>query len=340
MPVIDHFQSALFIMHTLASRSIFHFLILSIFTITKCKANGNDDNGNIILIPEKGTSGSCSSLTEFLNSRNNSDFTNVENYPLSNYKIKYKEKGKNLGGKHWKTRGWVSCQRVPVRHALREDRAAYIYGYKKLTKSDRRGRFMCINGQWSARWRNPNGKWGIMTCPNYKIKKEWANMYLPKIQKNNFLGTTILQKNWQVTFSLYLFNKTAGWSNLIHLSDIGMHQRHPAVYFRDNSYNLYIVGSKGCHNKTEWIQNNSNYETGWEDGEFHDLKLTSVREENTENDENVDLSRVKLYVDGILVKEWMWENLCYGIEANMYSANPWTWKMADVSLLNFEYSSL
>ena len=130
-------------------------------------------------ITEKGTPGSCSSLNEFLNVRNNSDFIDLEHFPLSNYRIKYMEKGKNLGGKYWKTRGWVYCKRVPAKNALPEDRSAYTKGYKNLPKSKRRGRFMCINGEWSARWRNEDGKWGIMTCPDYRVEHQWVDSYGP-----------------------------------------------------------------------------------------------------------------------------------------------------------------
>ena len=134
------------------------------------------------LYEHKGKPDSCNSLNEYLQQRNYSDFTNLETYPLKNYRIKYETKGENFGygSKHWKTRGWIYCKRVPYKGSTKADRDAY-QRYKALAKPERRGRFMCINGKWDADWRdveNPK-KWGVMVCPNRDIPGQWAEVYPP-----------------------------------------------------------------------------------------------------------------------------------------------------------------
>ena len=317
---------------TLKTKHLFRvLLLLKIFLVI------NQNHVNAQFSSERGSPGSCNSLVEYISSRNYSDFTDLENYPLSNYRIKYGEKGKHLGGRHWKTRGWVSCKRVP-KYALEVDRMAYIHGYKNLIKHDRRGRFMCINGKWNHRWRDKTGKWGIMVCPDFRVKEQWKDAYLPQIEAGNDVGNVTVTENWEVSFGIYLFEVTPQeWTNVIHISDNGSLQRHPAMFFFDNFETLHLRSTNTCHNMTHWdnaAQHKKKVDVGWQPGEFHEVRWTSVRDKN-----ELQMSNMSLFIDGRLVVEWSWENLCYGMESTVYISDPWR-VPANVSVVGFKYQPL
>lgn len=140
-------------------------------------------------IPEKSRpwtldapSGSCNmTLGKFLKSRLGADFSDLETYPITNYRIKYEEKGRAQGGRFWKTRGWVYCRRAPENKVSKKDYEAFLR-FKAQEKTLRRGRFMCINGEWDADWREKENEWGIMICPNWEIPGQWAEVY-PEISQ-------------------------------------------------------------------------------------------------------------------------------------------------------------
>ena len=308
-----------------------------------------------IELQEKGQSGSCGSLNDFLASRNGSDFKdlndsdNLDNFPSSNYKIMYKSKGENLGGKYWRTRGWVYCQRVSNQASVASDRTAYLNVYKKLPKSERRGRFMCVEGQWKANWREwkaiaNNQDWGIMKCPDASIPGDWTNLYLPRIERNNIFDTVTILPSWQLSFGIYLHSKDIiGWNSVLHFSrkpeDVinhGNYLRYPGIFFKSESFIMQVAYSKGCSNHTGFVQYTNNIDLGWEVGEYHDVKLMAERDANY--DEN-DLTHLSLFVDGILFTNWTWDQMCYGIESAVYVADPW-YPAADVSVVGLKYGGL
>ena len=130
-----------------------HFLHIHInllFYIKFISAESSSKLSIKLQIAEFGQSGSCSSLLNFLKARNGSDFTDLDNFPAENYRIKYKEKGKNLGGKHWKTRGWLDCKRVPSKNTLPSDRSTYLREGHFLMNLciPRTTRVICIRELW------------------------------------------------------------------------------------------------------------------------------------------------------------------------------------------------
>ena len=119
------------------------------------------------IVEEKGDPGACGSLLDFFQARNGTDFPDLEGSPINFYRIKYKN---NRPHGHGYTKGMVMCKRLPDRKATEEDQAAEV-AYKRVFKDDRLGRFMCVNGRWTAEWKNNHGKWTVPPCNHREFAK-------------------------------------------------------------------------------------------------------------------------------------------------------------------------
>ena len=118
---------------------------------------------------QKGPTGQCSPLLDFLKSRSGADFPNLTEYPITNYRIKHKVRGD-------KTKGIVMCKRLQRRKALPEDLASYN-SKKAGPRGETKGRFMCVDGNWTADWHRNGDNWDIPMCPDRDEPGAWAEFH-------------------------------------------------------------------------------------------------------------------------------------------------------------------
>ena len=108
----------------------------------------------------------CGSLLDFLKSRSGIDFPDLNKYPITNYRIKYKHKNN-------KTKGIVMCKRLRKKKADQDDLDAYNKK-KNGPRAMFKGRFMCVDGEWDADWHRNGDLWDIPMCPDRDRVGAWS----------------------------------------------------------------------------------------------------------------------------------------------------------------------
>ena len=113
-----------------------------------------------------GNPGACGDIMDYFKARNGKDFPDLEKSPINFYRVKYKNKrGQRVKAK-------IMCKRLPDRLADYEDILAEK-NFLHSSKTERVGRFMCVNGSWREDWRvnAPNEGWNIPVCEHRDFEK-------------------------------------------------------------------------------------------------------------------------------------------------------------------------
>ena len=103
----------------------------------------------------------CGSLSDYLEANHDQVLPDSTNFPVDNYKIKYKQnsKGNDLGS--------VYCRR-PKKSSSTEDFNAYNAWKSSQDRMDRKGRFKCKDGQWHK-------KSDVLFCPDKQTIGSWIS---------------------------------------------------------------------------------------------------------------------------------------------------------------------
>ena len=109
---------------------------------------------------EKGYKGKCESLINYLEENDFSHFPNLQRYPSENYRIKYKKRKSH-------TIAFVMCRRLKTRSVSHSDRLAKHHWEAQKAKHEERGKFRCLEGNWSD-------EWPIPSCPDRNTKGDWS----------------------------------------------------------------------------------------------------------------------------------------------------------------------
>ena len=174
-----------------------------------------------------------------------------------------------------------------------------------------------------------------------------SNAISPKqgmVHKNNDKNETIiLTPNWEISFGIYLLGTRSDWSSLVFvaLSDqtVTHWPRLPAIFFSANSYRLAFIYSNNCQPTVvdgNLLRHTFKKNYFWQTGEYHEIKMTSTQVFGSVDDDNNNYAaKITIHLDGILEHEAIWNDLCFGKEAKVYTSDPW-FEPANVAMVNFK----
>jgi len=155
---------------------------------------------------------------------------------------------------------------------------------------------------------------------------------VPQIETGNLYDTVLLTPSWEMSISFYLQGTVSDGASIVHLTKSDRYERHPSIRFQPGSYELAILYSQGCQERSDWYPRMYfTQDYGWKTGEYHTLKLIAEKV-----DGDLTASDISIFIDGVFDIKLEYKNLCFGRESKLYISSPWA-EAANIGILDFSY---